>query len=292
MDKILSGKKVAKKILADLKVQVTKLKERNIVPLLFVFMVGKDPASDYYSQSIVKNGNKVGIKTKLINLREDIKEQELIQQIKNANRNPDVHGILLQMPLPPHLQTDKIIMTIKPEKDVDCMHPLNVGNLLLGKDGFVPCTPAAVLELIKFYNIKTDGERVVILGRSNIVGKPIANLLLQKNEQANSTVTVCHSHTKDLEEITRTADILIVAIGKPNFVTGKMLRRGSIIIDVGINQVEHYSGRGYKFVGDVDYEDVFENVQAITPVPGGVGSITTATLLSNIVRAAKCADVD
>jgi methylenetetrahydrofolate dehydrogenase (NADP+)/methenyltetrahydrofolate cyclohydrolase len=287
IEKILSGKKVAKKILEDLKVEVTKLKDKGIIPLLTIFTVGKNPASDYYSQSIIKNGNKVGIQTKVITLNKDIKEGELIKQIGDANRNPDVYGILLQMPLPPYLHTNKIIMAINPEKDVDGMHPLNAGNLLLGKDGFVPCTPVAVLELIKFYNIKTDGAKVVILGRSNIVGKPLANLLLQKNKYANATVTVCHSHTKNLAEITKMADILIAAIGKPLFVTEKMVKKDCIIIDVGINQVEDESKKGYKFVGDVAYEDVFDKVQAITPVPGGIGTITTATLLSNVVKAVK-----
>ncbi len=285
MEKILFGKKVAKKILEDLKVEVEKLSNIGVVPLLTIFMVGKDPASDYYSQNIIKNGNKLGIKINLISLQKDIQEDELIKQIEDANVDSDAHGILLQMPLPFHLQADKVTMAINPEKDVDSLHPLNAGKLLLGKECFIPCTPAAVLELIKFYNINTDGSKVVILGRSNIVGKPLANLLLKKCKYANATVTVCHSHTKDLEEITKSADILISAIGRPYFVTENKVKKDSIIIDVGINRILDKDSKQYKFVGDIDYENVFEKVKAITPVPGGIGSITIATLMSNIIKA-------
>ena len=285
MEKILFGKKVAKKILEDLKVEVEKLSNIGVVPLLTIFMVGKDPASDYYSQNIIKNGNKLGIKINLVSLKKDIQEDELIKQIEDANVDSDAHGILLQMPLPFHLQADKVTMAINPEKDVDSLHPLNAGKLLLGKECFIPCTPAAVLELIKFYNINTDGSKVVILGRSNIVGKPLANLLLKKCKYANATVTVCHSHTKDLEEITKSADILISAIGRPYFVTENKVKKDSIIIDVGINRILDKDSKQYKFVGDIDYENVFEKVKAITPVPGGIGSITIATLMSNIIKA-------
>ncbi|MCK4339904.1 MAG: bifunctional 5,10-methylenetetrahydrofolate dehydrogenase/5,10-methenyltetrahydrofolate cyclohydrolase, partial [Candidatus Cloacimonetes bacterium] len=278
-------KKVAKKILEDLKVEVEKLSNIGVVPLLTIFMVGKDPASDYYSQNIIKNGNKLGIKINLVSLKKDIQEDELIKQIEDANVDSDAHGILLQMPLPFHLQADKVTMAINPEKDVDSLHPLNAGKLLLGKECFIPCTPAAVLELIKFYNINTDGSKVVILGRSNIVGKPLANLLLKKCKYANATVTVCHSHTKDLEEITKSADILISAIGRPYFVTENKVKKDSIIIDVGINRILDKDSKQYKFVGDIDYENVFEKVKAITPVPGGIGSITIATLMSNIIKA-------
>lgn len=287
MEKILYGKKVSKRILEDLKIEVEKLADIGVVPLLTIFLVGTDPASDYYSKNILKNGNKLGIRINLISLEKDIQENELIKQIENANVDPDVHGILLQMPLPSHLQPDKITMGINPEKDVDSLHPLNAGKLLLGKECFIPCTPAAVLELIKFYKINTDGARVVILGRSNIVGMPLANLLLQKYNYANATVTVCHSHTKDLEEITKSADILISAIGRPYFVTENMTKKDSIIIDVGINRILDKDSKQYKFIGDVDYESVFEKVKAITPVPGGIGSITTATLMSNVIKATK-----
>ena len=285
MEKILFGKKVAKKILEDLKVEVEKLSNIGVVPLLTIFMVGKDPASDYYSQNIIKNGNKLGIKINLVSLKKDIQEDELIKQIEDANVDSDAHGILLQMPLPFHLQADKVTMAINPEKDVDSLHPLNAGKLLLGKECFIPCTPAAVLELIKFYNINTDGSKVVILGRSNIVGKPLANLLLKKCKYANATVTICHSHTKDLEEITKSADILISAIGRPYFVTENKVKKDSIIIDVGINRILDKDSKQYKFVGDVDYENVFEKAMSITPVPGGIGSITIATLMSNIIKA-------
>ncbi len=286
MEKILKGKVVAEKLLKNLREEIANLKYKGVVPLLAIFTVGDNPASDYYSKNIIKVGNKIGINTRMISFEQDVQEDELIKQIEVTNVDKSVSGILLQMPLPPHLRTDKIIMSINPQKDVDGLHPLNAGKLLLGKDCFMPCTPAAILELIKFYNIKTDGEKVVVLGRSNTVGKPLANLLLRKCEYANSTVTICHSHTKNLTEITRAADILIAAIGKPYFVTEKMVKKDSVIIDVGINRIFDKESEQYKFVGDVDYESVFEKVNAITPVPGGVGSITTATLLSNVVKAA------
>ena len=286
MEKILKGKVVAEKILEDLKFEVEKLSNIGVVPLLAIFMVGDNPASDYYSKNIIKIGNKIGISTKMISFEQDVQEDELIKQIEATNVDKSVSGILLQMPLPPHLMTDKITMSINPQKDVDGLHPLNAGKLLLGKDCFMPCTPAAILELITFYNIKTDGEKVVVLGRSNTVGKPLANLLLRKCEYANATVTICHSHTKNLEATTRAADILISAIGRPYFVTEKMVKKGSVIIDVGINRIFDKKSEQYKFVGDVDYESVFEKVIAITPVPGGIGTITTATLLSNVVKAA------
>lgn len=286
MENILSGKKVAQKILNRLKLEVTNLKNRNVLPSLNIFMVGKEPASEYYSQNIIKKSKKADIIVNLINLSEDVIEEELITQIEKANLDKDVHGILLQLPLPIHIRADKVIMSINPNKDVDGLHPFNAGKLLLGKDSFIPCTPLAVLELIKFYEIKTDGAKVVILGRSNIVGKPLANLLLQKKMYGNATVTVCHSHTNELKEITKSADILIAAIGKPEFVSEKMVNSDAIIIDVGINKIFDEDCERYKFVGDVDYENVREKVKAITPVPGGIGSITTTTLLSNVIKAA------
>ncbi|MBC8526937.1 MAG: bifunctional 5,10-methylenetetrahydrofolate dehydrogenase/5,10-methenyltetrahydrofolate cyclohydrolase [Candidatus Cloacimonetes bacterium] len=286
MENILSGKKVAQKILNRLKLEVTNLKNRNVLPSLNIFMVGKEPASEYYSQNIIKKSKKADIIVNLINLSEDVIEEELITQIEKANLDKDVHGILLQLPLPIHIRADKVIMSINPNKDVDGLHPFNAGKLLLGKDSFIPCTPLAVLELIKFYEIKTDGAKVVILGRSNIVGKPLANLLLQKKMYGNATVTVCHSHTNELKEITKSADILIAAIGKPEFVSEKMVNSDAIIIDVGINKIFDENCERYKFVGDVDYENVREKVKAITPVPGGIGSITTTTLLSNVIKAA------
>ena len=287
MEKILSGKKVSKKILSELKEKVSKLSENRIHPKLSIFMIGDNSAAEYYSQNIIKKAGKIGIQTELLQLAFEIKEKELIDKIKLANRNPEIYGIILQMPLPKHIQGDKIILEISPQKDIDGMHPLNAGKLLLGKDCFIPCTPAAVLELLKFYQIETDGKKIVIIGRSNIVGKPLANLLLRKNKYANATVTICHSHTKNIEKITKSADILIAAIGKANFVTAKMIKKNSILIDVGINEIKTNDANGYKFVGDILYEDVFEKAKAITPVPGGIGSITTATLLSNVVKTAE-----
>ena len=287
MEKILSGKKVSKQILLELKEKVFQLSEKGIHPKLSIFLIGDDSASEYYSKNIIKKANKIGVQTNLVKLSSKIKEQKLIQEIHSANIDSEIHGIILQMPLPEHIQSEKIIMKIAPQKDVDGLHPLNAGKLLLDKDCFIPCTPAAVLELIKFYRIQTDGKKVVIIGRSNIVGKPLANLLLRKTEYANATVTVCHSHTKNLEKITKYADVLIAAIGKPNFVTAKMVKKNSILIDVGINEIKTDSPKGYEFVGDIFFENVFEKAKAITPVPGGIGSITTAALLSNVVKAAE-----
>ena len=229
---------------------------------------------------------KVGITVETMILQKSIDQRSLLKKIEELNNNSQVNAIMLQKPLPNHLDESEIIMKIDPQKDVDAFHPLNMGNLVLDKKGFIPATPAAVLELLKFNEIETNGKHIVIVGRSDIVGKPLANLLLRKSETGNATVTVCHSRTEDLAFHTKQADILIAAIGKPLFIKADMVRDNAIVIDVGVNQIED-AEKGYRYVGDVDHEACFEKVSAITPVPGGIGTITTAMLLNNVQLAYK-----
>jgi methylenetetrahydrofolate dehydrogenase (NADP+)/methenyltetrahydrofolate cyclohydrolase len=285
MAKVLNGKEVAQKIYDKIADDVENLRQKNIIPKLVIFLIGDNPGAYYYSQSILRKAHKLGINAELIARKEDITENELLALIQQANQDRGVHGILVQMPIPSHLNSEKIIMAIAPEKDIDGLHPLNAGKLMYGNTHFAPSTPSAVMEILKFYNIKTDGKHVAVLGRSNVVGKPIVHLLLQKNTFGNATVTICHSHTTNLSEITKTADILIASIGKPHFVKDHMIKKGATIIDVGINEV--YTKNGKQILGDVDYENVFPYVSAITPVPGGVGLVTTATLLSQLILSAQ-----
>ncbi len=287
MKKILSGGEVAKQILANVKSQIADLKTMRVCPNLKILLVGEDPGSEYYAKSILRKSKKVNIQAELIKLPTDIKQNLLIEKLHLLNNDPDTDAIQIMMPLPDHISTDKVTALIDPAKDVDCLNPLNMGKLVLGKDTFLPNTPAAVLKLLQFYHIKTDSKKIVILGRSNIVGKPLANLLIQKKQNANATVTICHSHTKQLAQITKSADILIVAIGKAKFITSKYVSSDSIIIDVGINRILDKDTKQHKYVGDVDFDDLVPKVDAITPVPGGIGSITTAVLLSNIVKAVQ-----
>ncbi|MEA2103907.1 MAG: tetrahydrofolate dehydrogenase/cyclohydrolase catalytic domain-containing protein [Candidatus Cloacimonadota bacterium] len=287
MTKLLKGKPVTKAIYNKLSLSVEKLIARGINPFLQILMAGNDPASEYYAYSVIKKAAKIGIKAELCKMDKKISECKLAEKLNAFNENPNIHGILLQIPLPQHISFQRITSAINPDKDVDCLNPINTGKLLLGKEGFIPCTPAAVLELIKFYNIKTDGANITILGRSNIVGKPLANLLLQKSEIGNATVTICHSHTKNLAQITAAADILIVAIGQPLFVKSDMVSEFSLVIDVGINRILDKNKSKSIYVGDVDFAEVSKKVAAITPVPGGIGSITTASVLSNVIQAAK-----
>ena len=281
MNKRLSGKKIAKEIYARIKEDI-ELKK--ISPKLVILLIGNDPAAEYYVQNLEKKGLKVGIKveTKILNV--SIDQQSLLEKIDAMNNDPQVNAIMLQKPLPSHLDEAEIVMKINPNKDVDAFHPLNVGNLVLDKEGFIPATPAAVLKLLSYNKIETKGKHIVIVGRSDIVGKPLANLLLRKSDRGNATVTVCHSRTKELPFHTKQADILIAAIGKPLFIKADMVRDDAIVIDVGVNQIED-AEKGYRYVGDVDYEACFEKVSAITPVPGGIGTITTAMLLNNVLLA-------
>ena len=284
---IIDGKKVAQDIRAELKADIDKLKEEGRgVPGLVAILVGEDPASQIYVRNKAKACDEVGIKTKTETLDTTISEEELLSLIESYNNNKEYHGILVQLPLPKHINEDKVIEAVSPKKDVDGFHPVSVGNLVIGKDAFRSCTPAGIQELLVRYNIETKGKHLVVIGRSNIVGKPIANIMLQKKENANSIVTVCHSATKDISEYTKQADILIAAIGSPEFVKAEMVKEGVVVIDVGINRVEDSSRpKGYRVVGDVKFDEVSEKASYITPVPGGVGPMTIAMLLKNTYEA-------
>lgn len=280
---IIDGKKVAVEIRQELKEKVEWLQSLNVkVPGLVTILVGDNPASLSYVTSKSKACNEIGMLSKIEKLFSDTSEQQLLELIDQYNSNDDYHGILVQLPLPKHINENKVIERIAPSKDVDGFHPINVGNLVIGKETFYPCTPYGVVELLKRYKIETSGKHVVVVGRSNIVGKPVANLLLQKKEGANAVVTICHSAAKDLSRFTKEADILIAAIGKPHFIKADMVKDEAVIIDVGINRVEDSTlPKGYKLVGDVDYENVSKKASFITPVPGGVGPMTIAMLLQN-----------
>jgi methylenetetrahydrofolate dehydrogenase (NADP+)/methenyltetrahydrofolate cyclohydrolase len=284
---LIDGKKVASEIKAELKEKIDELKKQGRkVPGLVTILVGNNPASEIYVSSKGKACEEIGVRTRSEKLSENISEKELLDLIESYNNNPDFHGILVQLPLPKHINEDKVIEAVSPEKDVDGFHPVSVGNLVIGKDTFASCTPAGIQELLIRYKIETKGKHVVVVGRSNIVGKPIANIMLQKKEGANSVVTVCHSAANDLSQYTRQADILIAAIGKVHFIKEDMVQEGVVVIDVGINRVEDKTKpKGYKVVGDVDFENVSKKASYITPVPGGVGPMTIAMLLKNTYKA-------
>lgn len=281
--KKIDGKALAKKIRATLKTEVNDLREKNnIVPNLQVILVGENPASKVYVRSKRRVAKKIGIKSDTIIMPKSTTEDELLEKIEALNENPDVNGILVQLPLPDQISEEKIIEAISPIKDVDGFHPFNIGKMVAGNPVFLPCTPLGIQKMLMEYGYKPNGKHIVVLGRSNIVGKPIANMLIQKNNTGNATVTICHSRTKDLSSITSQADIIIVAIGKAKFLTADMIKKGAVIIDVGINRTDDG-----KLCGDVDFEDVTEKAEAITPVPGGVGPMTIAMLMYNTVKAAK-----
>lgn len=286
---IIDGKKIASDIRKELKEKIDKLKaEGRNVPGLVAIIVGDNPASQIYVASKSKACEEIGMRTKVEKFPVKFHEDELIEVIKKYNSDKDYHGILVQLPLPKHINENKIIEAISPKKDVDGFHPMSVGNLVIGKETFVSCTPAGIQELLKRYYINTRGKHVVVVGRSNIVGKPIANLMLQKNDYANSIVTVCHSAASDLSYYTKQADILIAAIGQPEMIKGDMVKEGVVVIDVGINRIEDKaSSKGYKIVGDVAFNEVAQKSSYITPVPGGVGPMTIAMLLSNTFKAYK-----
>jgi methylenetetrahydrofolate dehydrogenase (NADP+) / methenyltetrahydrofolate cyclohydrolase len=283
MTKKLRAKPMIKKIYAEIREEIDA---KNLSPRLDVIILGEDPASLYYVQNLQKKGEKIGIEVNALNLDPKLSQENLLAKIDEMNNNPKVSGVMLQKPLPNHLNETEIVNAINPKKDVDGFHPVNMGKLVLDEPGFVPCTPAACIEMMKFYEIETSGKNVVIIGRSNIVGKPLANLLLRKDKYANATVTVCHSRTQNLAEISKQADILISAIGIPFFVKEGMIKKDAIVIDVGVNQIEDVE-KGFRYVGDVDYEACFEKSSEITPVPGGVGSVTTSMLLKNVLIASQ-----
>lgn len=275
--KILSGTELSKKLRAELKLKVDNMKKDGINPGLAVILVGNDPASKVYVGRKKKACEELGIKSFEFLLDENIDEKELLELIRRLNDDNNVNGILVQLPLPRHINEERVLLEINPSKDVDAFHPFNVGRIMTGNPGFLPCTPAGVMELIKESGVDPAGKECVIVGRSNIVGKPQAMLLLA----ANGTVTVCHSKTKNLEEVCRRADILVVAIGRPEFVKGSFVKPGAVVIDVGMNRLENG-----KLVGDVEYSSAAEKASAITPVPGGVGPMTITMLMDNTIKAA------
>ncbi len=284
---LLDGKKIASEIKEELKNEISKLVEQGKnVPGLVAILVGENPASEIYVKSKAKDCAEIGMRSKVEKLSKDISEKELLDLVEKYNNDNDYHGILVQLPLPKHISEDKVIETISPKKDVDGFHPVSVGNLVIGKETFASCTPAGIQELLVRYAIETKGKHVVVLGRSNIVGKPIANIMLQKKEGANSIVTICHSAAENLSDYTRQADILIAAIGRPQFVKADMVKDGVVIVDVGINRIEDKNTKkGYRIVGDVDFDGVSAKASYITPVPGGVGLMTRAMLLKNTFKA-------
>ena len=278
MAKIINGKELAKKIRQDLKEEVEGLKQKGITPKLAVIMVGNDSASAVYVRNKSKACNEIGIAFEEFLLEENTTREQLLGLIKELNQREDVHGILLQSPIPKHLDIREAFNAIDDKKDVDGFHPINVGKLAIGEDCFISCTPAGVMKMLEEYKIEIQGKNAVVIGRSNIVGKPLAQCLLNKN----ATVTICHSKTKNIAEIAKQADILVAALGKPKFVTADMVKDGAVVIDVGINRNENG-----KLVGDVDFENIEPKASYITPVPGGVGPMTIAMLMTNVVKAAK-----
>lgn len=284
--KIIDGKAIAANIRAALAKDVESLKLNGVNPSLAVILVGNDPASVSYVTGKRKAMEELGIEDRTILLPNGISETELLETIEKLNKDDSVHGILVQLPLPKHINEKKVIDAIDPGKDVDGFTPINVGNLVIGNDAFLPCTPNGIIQLIKSINVETSGKHAVIVGRSNIVGKPISILMARKD--MNCTVTICHTGTKDLGKMTRQADILIVASGKPNTITCDMVKDGVIVIDVGVNRIPDATKKsGFRLIGDCDFESVKEKASYITPVPGGVGPMTITMLMSNVVKAAK-----
>jgi methylenetetrahydrofolate dehydrogenase (NADP+) / methenyltetrahydrofolate cyclohydrolase len=285
--KIIDGKHVSGYIRTKLKEYIEILKKDNITPGLGVILVGEDPASSFYVNSKEKACAEIGIYSDDRRLPSSTSEAELLSIINEMNNDPKISGILVQLPLPQHIDEDKILLAIDPAKDVDGFHPDNVGKLVLNQQTFLPCTPHGVLQLLKYYDIEPQGKHVVIIGRSNIVGKPLANLFIQKSKTGNATVTVCHSRTKNMAEICSSADILVAAVGMPELVTDTMIKDGAVIVDVGINRVEDSSKkRGYRICGDVNFAQAEQKASWITPVPGGVGPMTITMLLYNTVFSA------
>lgn len=283
MPLLIDGKKISTEIKDELKITVEELKKQGVETCLAVIQVGDDPASSIYVRNKKRACAYVGIESLSYELPEETTEDELVKLVKELNENDNVHGILVQLPLPKHINADTIIRTISPDKDVDGFHPESVGRLCIGEPGFVSCTPAGIIQLLKRSGIEIEGKECVVVGRSNIVGKPMSILLLREN----GTVTITHSRTKDLKEVTGRADILVVAIGKPKFITADYVKEGAVVIDVGMHRNEEN-----KLCGDVDFDDVKDKVSAITPVPGGVGPMTIAMLMYNCVEAAKGQEVE
>lgn len=286
--KIISGTEIAAQIREELKGRVDKLKEKGIIPGLGVVLVGQDPASISYVTAKAKGAAEIGVHEETIHLPADAPEEEVLKTVSKLNKDPKFHGILVQLPLPKHVSSAKIINYISPEKDVDAFHPVNVGKLLRGEPCPLPCTPHGVVQLLVRSGYDPEGKHVVICGRSNIVGKPLAAILMQKRKGANATVTVCHTGTKNMTYFTKQADIVVAAMGAPKVITADMVREGVVVIDVGVNRVEDpTAAKGFRLVGDSDFEAIKEKAAAITPVPGGVGPMTVTMLLMNTVEAAE-----
>ncbi|MCB0701905.1 MAG: bifunctional methylenetetrahydrofolate dehydrogenase/methenyltetrahydrofolate cyclohydrolase FolD [Candidatus Kapaibacterium sp.] len=288
MTKIIDGKQIANKIKEEVRENTAKLyKDKGIKPGLAILLVGNDPASESYVRSKERNSENMDFHFVMERRDSNIAEDEVLNLIDQWNNDDEIHGILIQLPLPKHIDENKVLLKINPDKDVDGFHPVNLGRLVIGLEGLVPCTPAGIVELLKRSDIETKGKHVVVLGRSNIVGKPVANLLYQKKEGANAIVTICHSAADDVFQYTKQADILIVAIGSANFIKDEHIKEGCAIIDVGINRIDADNEKGYEIVGDVDFNSVIGKASAITPVPGGVGPMTIAMLMNNTYKSAS-----
>ncbi len=286
--KIIDGKQLAADMRAELKTEVEQLQTKNITPGLAVVLVGEDPASKSYVTAKEKACADIGIYSNDNRLPAETTQEDLLALIDKLNKDPKIHGILVQLPLPKHIDENKILLAIDPAKDVDGFHPMSIGKMMIGQDAFLPCTPHGVIQMLMRSGVQLEGAEVVVVGRSNIVGKPVANMLIQKAPTGNATVTVCHTRTKNLAEHVKRADIVIAAAGWPNTVTADMVKEGAVVIDVGVNRVDDDTKkRGYRLVGDVDFEAVSEKAGMITPVPGGVGPMTITMLLYNTVESAK-----
>ncbi len=287
MAKIISGTKIAAEIQEELRKRAKHLKERGIIPKLGVVLVGENPASISYVSAKSKASEKVGICSNVVKLPEDVKEENVLETVAKMNEDPDFNGILVQLPLPKQINESKVLNTILPEKDVDGLHPLNMGKLLLGEPNFIPCTPYGIYQMLVRSGYSFEGKHVVICGASNIVGKPLAALLSEENS-AGATVTLCHIKTQNLARHTRQADILVSAMGIPLAITANMVKEGAVVVDVGMNRISDFSKKkGFRLVGDVDFDAVKEKASAITPVPGGVGPMTVTMLLWNTIKAAE-----
>ena len=286
--KLIKGGEISKQIREEISKDVEELKEKHgITPGLATILVGDDPGSKVYVGQKEKACNNLGIYSARTDIPDDTSEAELLDLVKKFNNDPKIHGILVQLPLPKHINAERVIYAIDPDKDVDCFHPVNVGKLMIGTGRFLPCTPHGIVELLRRSGVTTDGKHVVVVGRSNIVGKPMANLMLQAPPGGNATVTLCHTGTKDLAAYTKTADILVVAVGHPKTITADMVKEGVVVIDVGVNRIgKTPEGKGI-LAGDVDFDSVQEKASAITPVPGGVGPMTITMLMKNTVAAAR-----
>ena len=286
--RLILGKEVSEEIYGELRTRIENLKAKGVTPGLAVVLVGDDPASQVYVRKKGEMCESLGMKSVTVRMPAETTQAELMAKVDELNNDPSIHGFLVQLPLPGHLDEEQVINAISPKKDVDCFHPTNVGRVLIGEPDFLPATPAGIQQMLVRSGVETSGKHVVVVGRSNIVGKPMAAMMIQKGLGADATVTVVHSHTRDLASITRQADVLIVAIGKPRFITADMVKEGAVVIDVGTNRIEDPSSpKGTRLVGDVDFDAVKDKVSAISPVPRGVGPMTICMLMANAVKAAE-----